>query len=365
MRRASSPVRTLAAAVGCAALVAAGAAGAHADTTTPTDTTPTPAPAVTVPDAAPTPVPKPDPGPVRSVTVPRHIANPPPTRPPAVAPVTHSVTPVYRPPAQPVPVTAAPRVAPKAVHPRHAHVRRAVRKHPRVASRRPPTVRTTPKPVVAPTVTILKVTPPAPGALRGADGSPWRTTVGGVIAALALTGLAVLVMRRRLVRRLPAVGQPVAAFATVAAPAAVLEPARAPAPTPAREAPSRVAAPVSTNGARRERIAEDLHPIEPAVVPVSAERCTVVWWRGYVRSQFIAYADDGAEGTIIAESPSFAWRSSKPPPQSEDALAAHDRLLGDLRELGWEVDDSGSAWFELTFRRAVGEPSPHSEVPVV
>jgi hypothetical protein len=190
-------------------------------------------------------------------------------------------------------------------------------------------------------------------------GRPWTKAAGAGIGVLVLTGLAVLVVRRR----------------GGSAPAALADAAPRPAPPIA----------VATNGARHAHPIEDFRPLEllapvlepepepepepeadpaPSVPP--AERCTVAWWRGYVRSQFIAYAESGDAGTIVAESPSFAWRSNKPPPQTnEDALAAHTRLLDQLSELGWTPEDSGAAWFEFTFQRAPVHAPSRPEVPVV
>jgi len=79
------------------------------------------------------------------------------------------------------------------------------------------------------------------------------------------------------------------------------------------------------------------------------KRCAITWWRGYVRSQFVA-SEAGASGPIIvAESPPFRWRSNTPPPETEEFVAAHRQLMSSLSELGWEAVESGPAWFEVEF----------------
>ena len=183
-----------------------------------------------------------------------------------------------------------------------------------------------------------------------AEGRRWTTAAGATLGVLALTGLLVAVMRR------PRRSAP--------------EPLAEPTPTPA--SPSRPVPPApATNGASHEPVTEELRPLEllvgapePEPLTPPSERCSIAWWRGYVRSQFIAYAESRDGGAIVAESPSFAWRSSKPPPQTDDALAAHTRLLEQLSELGWEAEDSGPAWFQFTFQRAPVAAPSRPEVPV-
>jgi hypothetical protein len=87
-------------------------------------------------------------------------------------------------------------------------------------------------------------------------------------------------------------------------------------------------------------------------IPVAAERCVIGWWRGYVRSQFLASETGEAGDTILAESPPFAWRSNKPPPETGEAVAAYRQLLTTLSDLGWEAVEFGPAWYEVEFHRA-------------
>jgi hypothetical protein len=87
-------------------------------------------------------------------------------------------------------------------------------------------------------------------------------------------------------------------------------------------------------------------------VSLEEKRCAITWWRGYTRSQFVASEVGASEPIVVAESPSFRWRSSNPPPQTEECVAAHRQLMSSLSELGWEAVESGPAWFEVEFHRA-------------
>jgi hypothetical protein len=91
----------------------------------------------------------------------------------------------------------------------------------------------------------------------------------------------------------------------------------------------------------------------PAIA-VLPDSCRITWWRGYVRSQFVAVTGNAADGdrAMIAESPFFSWRSSEPPPESPGAVAAYLELGQTLDGLGWEPDGRGDTWFETRFRRA-------------
>ena len=90
-------------------------------------------------------------------------------------------------------------------------------------------------------------------------------------------------------------------------------------------------------------------PISTPLLPTS---CRIAWWRGYVHSRFYAYEENGlGETTLVAESPSFSWHSSEPPPESPAVLAAHARLVETLERLGWQPNGIGEAWFSGCFRR--------------
>jgi hypothetical protein len=83
------------------------------------------------------------------------------------------------------------------------------------------------------------------------------------------------------------------------------------------------------------------------------DSCRITWWRGYVRSQFLALTHNGANGdtTMIAESPYFSWRSGEPPPARPNAVAAYLALIQTLDGLGWEPEGRGEPWFNTRFRR--------------
>ena len=82
--------------------------------------------------------------------------------------------------------------------------------------------------------------------------------------------------------------------------------------------------------------------------PERWELCEIVWWRGYLKSEFFAVA--GARE--LARSPGFHWRSGEPPPQ-EDAGArnAHDQLVRRLTSLGWEPLGQAIPWYAQRFCR--------------
>jgi hypothetical protein len=100
----------------------------------------------------------------------------------------------------------------------------------------------------------------------------------------------------------------------------------------------------------------------PVAAAVAAETvaqqssCEIEWWRGWVRSQFVACSSNGSgEKSMIAESPSFSWRGSEPPPETPAAVAAYLELAQKLDSLGWEPDGRGDAWFDARFRLAQTE----------
>jgi len=79
--------------------------------------------------------------------------------------------------------------------------------------------------------------------------------------------------------------------------------------------------------------------------------CVVTWWRGYLRSQFVAQSWGDADGiwTLVAESPSFSWRSNEPPTRTPAAVAAHLELTKTLDSLGWHRDGGGEKWYDGSF----------------
>jgi len=82
------------------------------------------------------------------------------------------------------------------------------------------------------------------------------------------------------------------------------------------------------------------------------EICEVVWWRGYVKGRFQAYAGSGPAAELIAESPAIKWRSSAPREPTAAATAALDALTAELAETGWQVEErEAGPWFGLRLSR--------------
>ena len=79
--------------------------------------------------------------------------------------------------------------------------------------------------------------------------------------------------------------------------------------------------------------------------------CEVRWWRGHVKSQFLAVETeaDGGEATV-ASSPSFRWRQSAPPREWPAAAAALRALVEALEREGWTIAGRGEEWFAVRFR---------------
>jgi hypothetical protein len=96
-------------------------------------------------------------------------------------------------------------------------------------------------------------------------------------------------------------------------------------------------------------------PTEPALDPIGAavrEQCEIEWFRGYVKSQFLAVADR-PNGALVRESPWFAWRATTPPPQQERIAAARDHLVQALLRDGWEWSGVGEQWYSVRLQRTV------------
>jgi hypothetical protein len=300
------------------------AANARADAV-PAETTP--APTVTAPDAAP---PAPDPGPVRAVHKPAPVVKPTP-RP--AAPVTPAVAraPVVQTPVR-TPVTVQTKVTP---HRMRAHKAVTPVKHKKKPVQRP----SVPAPAkAAPARTHRpRATPVAPvialAAPTKANGGNWLVVaIGGAVGALLL-GVAAFATVRAL-RRSPLAAPAIAGGAALAA----VEPVAPPRPDPMPM----------------------LLPDPPEEVETQVTECVVAWWRGYVKSQFIAY---DADGDIVAESPPFAWRSRTPPGRGRDAIAAHDALLAQLDRLGWEIVEEGPEWYERLLHPAASDETAPLELP--
>jgi hypothetical protein len=117
-------------------------------------------------------------------------------------------------------------------------------------------------------------------------------------------------------------------------------PALAPASPPPAELPEMPPEP------EPEEPAPEQEP-EPAVqVLAGGERCEIRVWHGYVKSQFFAL--NGGDGAL-ASSPLFR-RAGDVPAQSPAVLAAHEELVRQLVESGWEPDGRGDCWYAHRFR---------------
>ena len=101
-------------------------------------------------------------------------------------------------------------------------------------------------------------------------------------------------------------------------------------------------------------------PIPPAAPPTAQsprqeaafETCEIVWWRGFVKSQFFAVATtDGDDIERVAESPLFRWRSAEPPEPVDEPLSAHRTLVAILEAEGWARSGGGDEWYTLRYRR--------------
>jgi hypothetical protein len=104
-------------------------------------------------------------------------------------------------------------------------------------------------------------------------------------------------------------------------------------------------------GQRRQRFGEPRRP-SPRATPLGAEECEIEWWRGYIKSDFYAFAlrPDGTP-RILARSPSFRWRSSDPPPPEGPAVEAYAALIELLTAWGWESAEIGGPWYRTRLRR--------------
>jgi hypothetical protein len=82
------------------------------------------------------------------------------------------------------------------------------------------------------------------------------------------------------------------------------------------------------------------------------EGCQIVHWSGYVKSSFMAVGElSPGVYAAVAESRSFKWRGSEAPEPRPDIVAAHERLVAELVEDGWEAIGEPREWFAQSFSR--------------
>lgn len=103
-----------------------------------------------------------------------------------------------------------------------------------------------------------------------------------------------------------------------------------------------------------------IEPDEVIAGPPEWEYCEIDWWRGYVKSNFVARATTpGDADYVVRESPMFRWRGNGIPDATPESTAAHERLIEKLLAEGWEEDGATSpAWFARSFRRRAPEALP-------
>jgi hypothetical protein len=92
--------------------------------------------------------------------------------------------------------------------------------------------------------------------------------------------------------------------------------------------------------------------VAPTKPRVAEETCRIFWWRGYVKSAFVA-ATGVPEGAprVIAQSPLFKWRGNETPDRREDIVAAHQALVDHLIKNRWKPTGVHHDWFEQSFSR--------------
>jgi hypothetical protein len=107
-------------------------------------------------------------------------------------------------------------------------------------------------------------------------------------------------------------------------------------------------------GPQRELAArQDAVPFPAPRGQESWDLCEIVWWRGYVKSEFYALGLDADRREYeIARSPQFRWyKADAPPPDNTEALRAHETLVAKLVAGGWETLGSSTPWYAGRFRR--------------
>ena len=94
-----------------------------------------------------------------------------------------------------------------------------------------------------------------------------------------------------------------------------------------------------------------LHEAEQDEAETRAEEtCEIVWWRGYVKSQFYVQSDSPLDEVLMSRL--FRFRGSEEPEQEGAAADAHRALVEGLKAAGWVPDGRGEQWFSERFRRS-------------
>jgi hypothetical protein len=81
------------------------------------------------------------------------------------------------------------------------------------------------------------------------------------------------------------------------------------------------------------------------------ELCHISYWRGYVKSQFVAVAECDGKPVAVSSSPFFRTHSESPPDDEVEARRAHAVLIDELSRHGWTFEARGGKWYEGTFGR--------------
>jgi hypothetical protein len=81
------------------------------------------------------------------------------------------------------------------------------------------------------------------------------------------------------------------------------------------------------------------------------EVCRIFYWRGYLKSQFVAVTERDGKSVALFASPFFRTRGDAPPTDDVRARRAHAVLREELAQEGWQLASLGDAWYEGTFRR--------------
>ena len=93
---------------------------------------------------------------------------------------------------------------------------------------------------------------------------------------------------------------------------------------------------------------------EPPVTSPRYLTCVISYWRGYRKAAFYARAfDEDGHELVLTESDEFKARGNGIPEPTEQAIAAHEELIAQLRDDGWEPVDRDDTWFGQTLRRRV------------